>query len=396
MSTTTKISIVMRKFYKLIAAITLAYGFAPTASAQKAEKDYEPYPHMFVGVQGGVQNTFNNSFNNWKTFTPTASLSFGGYFNKIVGSRLHFNGIWDKGSAQYLSFEEKPYSGKFDYKYLTTSADVLVNLCTLFGNKDSYPVNLIYIMGLGANYAWDNDEALALATGTPAVRGMEYAANDKRWAFNARVGLGLDIPVHKNVSVNLEADLNHIIPGDNHKFVTDNLQFTGQVGVNFKFGYKKKAVEEEWVTRVDTIWYDDVAYTPRVEDGTLTWNVFYEIRESDFNDPDAQLRAIGAFLADHRECKVTIKSYADVQTGNPKINMGYSQQRSEKAVKALVDAGVDPSIIKAEYFGDTVQPFAENDKNRVSIITATGLKDVKDKYTVKKYRTKEVRELKKK
>jgi hypothetical protein len=350
---------------------------------------------MFVGVQGGVQNTFNNSFNNWKTFTPTASLSFGGYFNKIVGSRLHFNGIWDKGSAQYLSLKEKPYSGKFDYKYLTTSADVLVNLCTLFGNKDSYPVNLIYIMGLGANYAWDNDEALALATGTPAVRGMEYAANDKRWAFNARVGLGLDIPVHKNVSVNLEADLNHIIPGDNHKFVTDNLQFTGQVGVNFKFGYKKKAVEEEWVTRVDTIWYDDVAYTPRVEDGTLTWNVFYEIRESDFNDPDAQLRAIGAFLADHRECKVTIKSYADVQTGNPKINMGYSQQRSEKAVKALVDAGVDPSIIKAEYFGDTVQPFAENDKNRVSIITATGLKDVKDKYTVKKYRTKEVRELKK-
>jgi hypothetical protein len=45
----------------------------------------------------------------------------------------------------------------------------------------------------------------------------------------------------------------------------------------------------------------------------------------------------------------------------------------------------------AEYFGDTVQPFAENDKNRVTIITATGLKDVKDKYTVKKYRTKEVR-----
>ena len=155
---------------------------------------------------------------------------------------------------------------------------------------------------------------------------------------------------------------------------------------------KKKPVEEpQYITRVDTIWYDDIAYTPRVEDGTITWNVFYKIRESDFNDPDAQLAAIGAFLKDHRECKVSIKSYADVQTGNPKINMGYSQQRSEKAVKALVDAGVDPSIITAEYFGDTVQPFAENDKNRVSIIKATGLKDVKDKNTVKKFRTKEVR-----
>ena len=60
-------------------------------------------------------------------------------------------------------------------------------------------------------------------------------------------------------------------------------------------------------------------------------------------------------------------------------------------MKAHVNAGVDKRISTAEYFGDTVQPFAENDKNRVSIITATGLKDVKDKYTVKKYRTKEVR-----
>ena len=70
---------------------------------------------------------------------------------------------------------------------------------------------------------------------------------------------------------------------------------------------------------------------------------------------------------------------------------GLSKKDAEKAVKALTEAGVDPSIMTAEYFGDTVQPFAENDKNRVTIITATGLKDVKDKYTVKKYRTKEVR-----
>ena len=71
--------------------------------------------------------------------------------------------------------------------------------------------------------------------------------------------------------------------------------------------------------------------------------------------------------------------------------IGEQEQVRREKLKALVDAGVDPSIIMAEYFGDTVQPFAENDKNRVSIITATGLKDVKDKYTVKKYRTKEVR-----
>lgn len=73
-------------------------------------------------------------------------------------------------------------------------------------------------------------------------------------------------------------------------------------------------------------------------------------------------------------------------TGNPKLNINYSRLRSEKAVKALISAGVDPSIIKATYYGDTVQPFEENDKNRVTIITATGIKDIREKKTTRKFR----------
>jgi outer membrane protein OmpA-like peptidoglycan-associated protein len=381
----------------LAAAVLLSAS--ATAYAQDTTEDgldYKPYPHMFVGVQGGVQNTFNKEFNNWKTFTPTASLSFGSWFIPQVGARLHFNGLWNKSGVDYLDDTE---DGHYKYNYLTSSADLLLNLCTIFGKKDYYPVNLYYVMGLGANYAWEGRGRAEDAAAT-YLANMKYADNDNRWAFNGRVGLGLDIPVCKNLSVNVEGDLNHIVPGKSTKFNTDLLQLTVQAGLAYKFGFKKKpAPEEVWETRIDTIWYDDIAYTPRVEDGSITWNVFYKIRESDFNDPDvndpaeAQLAAIGAFLKDHRECTVSIKSYADVQTGNPKINMGYSQQRSEKAVKALTEAGVDPSIITAEYFGDTVQPFAENDKNRVSIIKATGLKDVKDQYTVKKFRTREVREL---
>ena len=386
----------MTKFTKLVALASIMLSVSVATNAQTNEKDYEPYPHMFVGVQGGVQNTFNKEFNNWKTFTPTASLSFGSWFIPQVGARLHFNGLWNKSGVDYLDDTE---DGHYKYNYLTSSADLLLNLCTIFGKKDYYPVNLYYVMGLGANYAWEGRGRAEDAAAT-YLANMKYADNDNRWAFNGRVGLGLDIPVCKNLSVNVEGDLNHIVPGKSKKFNTDLLQLTVQAGLAYKFGFKKKpAPEEVWETRIDTIWYDDIAYTPRVEDGSITWNVFYKIRESDFNDPDvndpaeAQLAAIGAFLKDHRECTVSIKSYADVQTGNPKINMGYSQQRSEKAVKALTEAGVDPSIITAEYFGDTVQPFAENDKNRVSIIKATGLKDVKDQYTVKKFRTREVREL---
>ena len=373
----------MMQFKNVLAVAALALGVSVPAGAQTTEDDgldYKPYPHMFVGVQGGAQTTFTN-YDNLKLITPTASVSFGAFFTPVVGARLHFNGWQNKGG-----FKDATQDFKYDYKYATSDLDLMLNLSTLFGKKNYYPLNVYLIGGIGLNYAWDNDDAYANKNLMP------LAYKNDRLSHNARVGAMLDWNLMKNLSLNLEVNANSL--GDRYNSKTngkDDWQLNAQVGLAVKFGYKKKEVKEEWATRVDTIWYDDVAYTPRVEDGTITWNVFYEIRESDFNDPDAQLANIGAFLKDHRECKVTIKSYADVQTGNPKINMGYSQQRSEKAVKALVDAGVDPSIIKAEYFGDTVQPFAENDKNRVSIITATGLKDVKDKYTVKKYRTKEVR-----
>ena len=374
----------MFKFKNLFAAATLMLGISATAYAQDVEDDgldYKPYPYMFVGVQGGGQTTLTN-YNNLNLITPTTSLSLGGFFTPVVGARLHFNGMWNKGGLQYQNVDTK-----YDYKYLTSDLDLMVNLVTLFGKKNYYPVNLYLIGGIGLNYAWDNADAYAMKDAMP------LAYKDNRISHNARVGAQVDWNLHKNVSLNLEVAANSLSDRYNSKASNkDDWQLTAQLGLAFKFGYKKKPVAEEvWETRVDTIWYDDIAYTPRVEDGAITWNVFYKIRESDFNDPNAQLAAIGAFLKDHRECKVTIKSYADVETGNPKINMEYSKQRSEKAVKALVDAGVNASIITAEYFGDTVQPFAENDKNRVSIITATGLKDVKDQYTVKKYRTKEVR-----
>lgn len=372
----------MKTLKKLFAVATLATCVSAPVMAQDAENEglsYKPFPHMFVGLQGGAQTTFTN-FDNLDLITPTASLSFGAWFTPVVGARLHVNGLWNQGGLKTLN-------KKYDYKYATTDLDLMLNLVTLFGKKNYYPLNVYLIGGIGLNTAWDNDDAYAMKDVMP------LAWKGNRLSHNARVGAQLDWNLCKNLSLNLEVAANSLSDRYNSKTnEKDDWQMTAQLGLAVKFGHKAiPAPAEEWATRIDTIWYNEDAYSPRVEGGTISWNVFYEIRESDYIDADQQLAKIGAFLKDHRECKVSIKSYADIQTGNPKINMGYSQQRSDKAKQALIDAGVDPAIIDAQYFGDTVQPFEENDKNRVSIITATGLKDVKDKYTVKKYRTEEVR-----
>lgn len=120
----------------------------------------------------------------------------------------------------------------------------------------------------------------------------------------------------------------------------------------------------------------NVNFTTEVVDGKITWNVHYDIRESDYIDVEEYLKKIGQFLKNHHDCQISVKSYADKGTGNTELNIMYSRLRNEKAVAALVAAGVDRNLITAEYFGDTVQPFAENDKNRVTIITAVGLREI--------------------
>ncbi len=325
-----------------------------------------PAPHAFFGLQGGISKDYIHSYKNWK---PTASAYVGYMFTPVVGARLHVNGIWTNGFYDFNTVK------RYDHKYLTGNVDALFNLCNANNREKLFPVNAYWITGIGVRHAWDAD----------------FPMDAMKWAANGRVGFALDVPICKYVSANAEVDMNNYIHRTQQHHLTDNVQFTAQLGLAFKFAYKAKpAPAEEWATRTDTIWYDEAVYTPRIENGEASWNVFYEIRESDF-DAETQIRAIGNFLKDYHDCKITVKSYADRGTGNPRINMGYSQQRNEKAVKALLEAGVSESAITAEYFGDTVQPFAENDKNRVTIITATGLKDVKDKSLVKKSRTEEVR-----
>lgn len=53
----------MMQFKNVLAAAALALGVSVPAVAQTTEDDgldYKPYPHMFVGVQGGAQTTFTN------------------------------------------------------------------------------------------------------------------------------------------------------------------------------------------------------------------------------------------------------------------------------------------------------------------------------------------------
>ena len=386
----------MGKFKKLCLATALVFGCGQAAMAKDntTEKDYKSYPHMFFGLHGGGQLTFTN-YKNSKLITPMYGASFGGYFTPVVGTRLHVSGFQNRGGVRGIN-------ETYDYKYVTTDLDLMLNLTNLFSKRDDNVFNVVLFGGVGLNYAWDNDDLLAM--NAAGKTNYSQAWNKDLLSHNARVGMLFDLNLAKYFNLNLEVAANSLSDKYNSKVRTsDDWQLTASLGLIFKFGFKnnkkKEAVSEapvvvepveEWATRTDTVWYDDVVYKDVPVEEKLENAIYYKISTSEPN-PQAKIEEVVAFVKNHKNAKVKVTSYADKGTGNAKINMKYSKIRTQNVVDALVKAGVDKAIITAESKGDTVQPFAENDKNRVSIVVVTGEGVKKEKQVLKKFRLEEVR-----
>lgn len=380
----------MRKIRCMLAVMAMAIGTGVAYAGEgNSEKDYRPYPHMFFGLNGGAQVSFTH-YDFSKLITPSYGVSFGAYFNPVIGARLHVSGYENKGGIKSLN-------ETYDFNTVTGSADLLLNVTNMFRSDKDRVFNLILLGGVGLAGAWDNDDFHALAA--KVAENYPMAWQDRRLSHNVRLGMQLDFNIAKHFGLNLELAANNRADRINSK-TTDRNDWaaTASLGLIFKFGQKKTEkmaeepvpVAEEWATRTDTVWYDDITYRDVPEKVTYEDNIYYKIRLSE-PDPASKIQKIADFVKAHKNCSVQVTAYADKATGTPELNMQYSKERAEKVVAALVKAGVSRSVITSEYKGDTVQPFAENDKNRVAIVKVTGEGVKKEQVKTKKYRLEETR-----
>jgi len=95
-------------------------------------------------------------------------------------------------------------------------------------------------------------------------------------------------------------------------------------------------------------------------------------RLNSFKVEDNQRVNIYNTAAFMKENNVSVKvvGYADRKTGSSKYNMTLSEKRAKAVVKELTEKyGISPDRITVEWKGSEVQPFGENDWNRVVIMT---------------------------
>ena len=200
----------MINFKTLLASALLVATTAHTAFAQNCCSQKKDYPYAFVGVQGGAQTTFTN-YKASKLITPIGAVSVGGMFTPVIGARLHVSGINEKGGLKSL---DKTY----DYKFVTSDIDLMLNLCNTFAPKKHHVLNAYLIGGFGLGYAWDNDDLHALSNA--ATENLTLAWKDNRLVHNFRVGMQLEAELCRAVVATRRADASKVL-----KFIISNMCF---------------------------------------------------------------------------------------------------------------------------------------------------------------------------
>ena len=332
--------------------------------------------YSYVEAQGGIQWTA--PYGKWADLiTPTAAVSVGHFFNPTIGARLHVNGWQSK-----LGLEN--YDLYYKWKYVTTSVDVMVNLCNLFSSQPRHLLNVMLIGGVGLNYGWNNEVLRAPAN----AGGANLTWKDSRLSHNLRAGLRLESDVTKKIGLSLEMAANNTSDRFTSNMTEETFwQFTAMLGVSYRFNktHKKLAPVLQEIAEDNSAEVAKTAPTVTenvkklvVKTDKLQEEIFYGLYKSDPTETGSlQLQRIADFMKKYKDARVLVLGYADKGTGNANVNARIARLRAEECKNILVNSyGCDASRIDIDSKGDTVQPFTENDKNRCAIIESTAQYEV--------------------
>ena len=375
----------MKSLKSLMAIATLALGTTSAMAATYTDKDGNEYQfkkHAFLDLQGGAQYTLGEAkFGD--LLSPNVQLGLGYQFSPVFGMRLQANGWQSKGgwSGFRANPGETPYNATYKFKYVAPGVDFMFNLSNLFcGWNPNRVLNVTAFLGGGANIAWDNDEVNELATTmkNQNAYNLEYLWDGTKVRPYGRAGLELAFKVSKSVSLMLEGNAN--ITSDKYnskKAGNPDWYFNALAGLRINLGKsatKKEKPVEPAPAPVQKVEEPAPAPAPVVEKKVeeIRRDIFFTINSNKISEKENQkILEVIDFLVKYPEAKVVVTGYADKGTGNDRINDRIAAKRAAAVVWMLEKRyGIPAERITEESKGSRVQPFAENNMNRVSIMIA--------------------------
>ena len=333
--------------------------------------------HAFITLQGGAQYTLGEAkFSD--LISPNVQLGIGYQFNPWFAARIQANGWQSKGG--WNSYAKHPFTYDYKWNYVAPGIDLMFDLTNAFGgwNPKRF-LSVVLFVGGGANIGWKNDEANEIngqiQQFEDGIYKLEYLWDGTKVRPFGRGGLQLGFRLSDAVSLLLEGNANILSDKYNSKNADNpDWYFNALAGLRINLG-KTKTVETKDVYR-DVVVYDTIykyIQDPKpVVKEKIRRDVFFTINSTVITEREMQkVVEIAEYLEKYPEAKVVVSGYADKGTGNERINARLAAQRADVVVNTLKkEYGIDESRITYDSYGDKVQPFEENDLNRVSICIA--------------------------
>ena len=363
-------------------------GVSSAAMAQATYTDSEEnvytfQKHWFLDLQGGAQYTLGEAkFGD--LISPNVQLGLGYQFNPVFGMRLQANGWQSKGG--WAAYRDKvgdaPFSADYKFNYVAPGLDFMFNLSNLFcGWNPNRVFNVTAFVGGGANIAWGNDEANEIGAHIKDLDkyNLKYLWDGTKVRPFGRAGLDLEFKVSKAVSIMIEGNANITTDKYNSKNADNpDWYFNALAGLRINLGKshtKTEPVKEVPAPRPVEEYVKPEPKPAPVEEKKveeIRRDVFFVINSNKIRESeDAKIKEVVDYLNQYPEAKVVVTGYADAGTGNDRINDAISAKRAAAVVKALKEKyGIEESRITEDSKGARVQPFSENDKNRVTIMVA--------------------------
>ena len=353
--------------------------------AYKTEFEQDPAAHWFIELHGGAAMLpFGNKANGDAEFvdriSPVVSLSLGRWHSPYFATRLR-GYAWNIYSFDQPADQIVRYQNVFGAASLEFMFDV-VNYFAPY--RENRVFHLIPFVGLGAHmkfYSANDESGDKLGT-----------ENDYSGLLNG--GLALKFRLGKRVDLNLEGQMmvsKNNFQGTQTVHQPADVTALVSAGLTFKLG----RVAFQPITPMDYELVNDLngqISSLRAQNAELSKRPVSCPECPDALAPASTVNVIenvvafriGSAKIDKNQMinvynsaesakanggKIYLVGYADEQTGNPQINMDLSERRAEAVKNALINNyGVNPNDIVIDFKGDTVQPFATNEWNRVAII----------------------------
>ena len=373
------------KMKKAILSCLMLMG-ALTAFAQEEPKGTTEYvfePHWYLQLQGGAQYTTGEA-DFGKMISPTLQGAIGYQFSQNVGARFAINAWQSKtGWRDDAGFE--PHN--FSFSYVAPAIDLTFDLSNIIaGFNPNRKLSFGAFLGIGLNYRMQCDDAkhakayMDTYTYQDEFGWTPMYDDDACLFFKGQAGLTADYHINDAISLGIEGNFNMLSDRYNFKKVGNpDSYFNVLAGIKYNLGptYSTRFIPapEPEIRYVDKI-VEKIVEVPgpavpaAIE--PLRRDIFFEINKTIIRDSEKQkVQDIADYMNAHPTSKVMITGYADAGTGNNRINDRLAKGRAQVVVKALKEQyGIAESRISWDSKGSRVQPFAENDLNRVSICIA--------------------------